>query len=519
MTRTVAGSPSVLNYEEWRTSFAEFPTHVSTGRPRFATVLGRSMAMDILKSTDRPYLEGLPHEILVAILSYVSPADLARLARTCRWLSDEYAGPGLWAELEMHDRDFHAHHEVRHPAPAVVPHESRSYLREAAQLEGGFSCPETRLLNFVGALDRVWCQNRPRFRALVSRVEALCAGTMVTTRASWRTGPLIPYGITRRPLEMPDCADGNGVSPAKAAAYLVPNPRDWDHQHDLLPLLTKLQRLEIHAGWVGTGRGCKMFYDKFRGVYPADWDLDETRDWDSDGDSPNGDKSDSAPTTPPPAPLPNLRIAKLSGYVPRHIVRYVALGSAPTLERLELAVLDEPVPAAAIEARSRTRQGRPAGRCVVPRALAFTSADPESESDPGPAAAPALSFPRLRHLHLSRPSPPQPPGLGGLVGLEVSWEERCSRRAEAASLRDWARILAAVQATPVSPLAVLVRTYIPWPLLPASSPSPFDLARLWGLPPGHIPGWRACLGVSGVSLTRAPRKKNDLLTPADCRPM
>lgn len=200
------------------------------------------------------------------------------------------------------------------------------------------------------------------------------------------------------------------ASPAARVRTLctaTPNLRDRrpegaPGQWSVFPEFVNLETLEIHAT-----------DDALQDVVGAPFDL-------------------SAPA------LPRLRSAKLEGYVPRGFVQYI-LRSAPTLQRLELAVLDAPVarsdeePASATSSDSEDSSTQddhlPRGCSIAPRPLSFL-----------PAEIP--SFPCLKFLRLCRPSESNPDNeLGHWSGPYYS------PHAGLSSLAEWRRLLRSTHST------------------------------------------------------------------------
>ncbi|KPM46218.1 hypothetical protein AK830_g273 [Neonectria ditissima] len=147
------------------------------------------------------------------------------------------------------------------------------------------------------------------------------------------------------------------------------------------------------------------------------------------------------------APLPRLRFAKLFAYIPREVARWV-LKSGPSLERLELGLLDRPI--------SSCVGGLPKFKPLVEEKL-----DPDSDNDSnddesdfgslnGEAVIPRPlgclftdnlepNLPRLRVMYLlSTTASPKQQGT-----VEYTW----STRAQEASLSDWRRLLLACSGT------------------------------------------------------------------------
>ncbi|KAF4972724.1 hypothetical protein FSARC_761 [Fusarium sarcochroum] len=122
-------------------------------------------------------------------------------------------------------------------------------------------------------------------------------------------------------------------------------------------------------------------------------------------------------------PLTKLRFAKLFAYIPRSVATYV-LRSGTMLERLELGILDLPVPSKiGIGGGEDLNYGNPIvnGGGVIPRPL----------GDFYPHGS--VSFPKLRHLYLCQPCN----SCEDYFGQHNIW----SICAEQAALETWRRIL------------------------------------------------------------------------------
>lgn len=106
-------------------------------------------------------------------------------------------------------------------------------------------------------------------------------------------------------------------------------------------------------------------------------------------------KYDPTPLDGAPLPLPRLRFAKSWGYFPREFVRSVVVGFAPTLERLELGLLDRP----------DDRPDASVFNINTPSPLGFLPSHQRAAGDTLDQGTSApISFPKLKHLHLSKPS-------------------------------------------------------------------------------------------------------------------
>jgi hypothetical protein len=128
-------------------------------------------------------------------------------------------------------------------------------------------------------------------------------------------------------------------------------------------------------------------------------------------------------------PLTKLRFAKLLAYIPRSVATYV-LESHETLERLELGILDQPLPkGVGISEQYDMNHGRwelqPGG--VIPRPLGNFFLDA------------SLNLSELRHLYLCSPCNSR----GDYFNQHNPW----SNRAELGSLEAWKRLILASSQT------------------------------------------------------------------------
>lgn len=140
----------------------------------------------------------------------------------------------------------------------------------------------SRRIAFFSMLDAMYKIDRTRFQHLTARICSLCTVIDYTQPIDRKmgVGPRGPF-------------EGN-------------NAGNDDLMWNLCPHMVNLEVLELHAEWPGAQYKPTPF----------------------DGNLPI---------------LSRLRFAKLFGYIPQDFARYVVLGSAPTLERLELGLLDRPI--------------------------------------------------------------------------------------------------------------------------------------------------------------------------------
>ncbi|KAF4496293.1 hypothetical protein FAGAP_7549 [Fusarium agapanthi] len=128
-------------------------------------------------------------------------------------------------------------------------------------------------------------------------------------------------------------------------------------------------------------------------------------------------------------PLTKLRFAKLFAYIPRAVSTYV-LHSHETLERLELGMLDQPIPnTVGLSEQDAESHGRwehqPRG--ISPRPLGHIVSDPQ------------VPFQSLKHLYLCSPCNSH----GDYFNQQNSW----STTAERDSLEAWKRLILASSGT------------------------------------------------------------------------
>ncbi|CAG7563484.1 unnamed protein product [Fusarium equiseti] len=128
-------------------------------------------------------------------------------------------------------------------------------------------------------------------------------------------------------------------------------------------------------------------------------------------------------------PLSSLRFAKLFAYIPREVATYV-LRSSPTLERLELGMLNDPMSINSgidLNDNANRLEGQTSLGGVIPRPLSrFLPSN-------------YVSFPRLKHLYLCQPCNSR----GDYFNQRNFW----SRRAEQESLESWGSIILAASQT------------------------------------------------------------------------
>lgn len=139
-----------------------------------------------------------------------------------------------------------------------------------------------RRIAFFYMLDATYKKDSTRFKHLTARIHSLCT--------------VIDY---TQGIDTNQSGDSQGWCAGS-------NEGTDDLMWNLFPHMANLEILELHAEWPG---------QQYQPV-PFDGTL---------------------------PPLPRLRFAKLFGHFPRDFARYVVLGSASTLERLELGLLDRPV--------------------------------------------------------------------------------------------------------------------------------------------------------------------------------
>ncbi|KAH6645256.1 hypothetical protein BKA67DRAFT_107321 [Truncatella angustata] len=329
-------------------------------------------------------LAGLPRELLLHIYSFLTPHDLAHIASASKSLGT-LAEILIWDDIELHAPGYHESScELKDPPPVVPPEARRYHSNPGTWAYGGVL--ERKAASLFWMLDLAARSDLPRVKLLLSRVRSLC------TVLDW--------------MNCPDWVP----QPPK-----VPEHPKLEFTWSIFPLFSNLERLELHGSW------------------EAYWD-GHGRAFDS-----------SAP------PLAALRSVKLFGYLPGNVVRYI-LRSAPTIENLQLGVLDAPV--GCNLAPSGRRQNPP------PRRKGQLESDEDGDDETtdddsldGDEVAPRPlplfhhgempAFPRLKLLHLCKPSQCDPAHYGNLMLGDVTY----SQRSEEASLSDWSGLLRAAQGT------------------------------------------------------------------------
>lgn len=140
----------------------------------------------------------------------------------------------------------------------------------------------SRRITFFYMLDATYKKDYNRFKHLTARIRSLCT--------------VIDY---TQGIETGQDNDSQGWCAGS-------NKGTEDLMWNLFPYMINIESLELHIEWPGQ----QYQPTPFDGTLP---------------------------------PLPRLRFAKLFGHLPPDFARYVVLGSALTLERLELGLLDRPV--------------------------------------------------------------------------------------------------------------------------------------------------------------------------------
>lgn len=354
-------------------------------------------------------LANLPHEMLLHIFARLAPPDLARLSV----VSQRVGGVAellLWTDIELHQRFWHELRDRRRerdglpvpPGEEKLPQRrDRCYFPLVAHCGkgGGVEVSKT-------------CDRRANgfFRAcgekgrVASRVRSLCT---VVNRTVIEGNPGDLKGFTLL---------------------------GWD----VFAHLINLERLELHGAW------------------EEELEDDEGND---DEDDKKKEKFGGWASAPP---LPRLRSATLYGYLPRNLVRYV-LRSAPTLERLELGVLDEPKGSLDGDDDDDSYWGAeyaPSdGVSYAPRPLALYLDEEgmghEVEEEKGEVGEEMgvyesgsnevlknIKFPNLKYLHLCKPSECRPSRYNGYES-----SIKYSYAAEEGSTRDWELLVRAAAAS------------------------------------------------------------------------
>lgn len=193
--------------------------------------------------------------------------------------ANDFIEPLLWKNIELHDDD--GFHDTSAELKDPPPFTAPSSRRYLPDK----SIPDgnmSRRIAFFYMLESMYKTDRTRFQHLTARIRSLCTVIDYTQPIALR----MRFGYR---------------------AYLEDNNLGNDDlMWNLFPHMVNLEVLELHAEWPGP----KYKPTPFDGNLPI---------------------------------LSRLRFAKLFGYIPRDFARYVILGSAPTLERLELGLLDRPI--------------------------------------------------------------------------------------------------------------------------------------------------------------------------------
>ncbi|KAK7755520.1 hypothetical protein SLS62_002452 [Diatrype stigma] len=363
--------------------------------------------------TSTAALAKLPHEMLLHVFAHLAPPDLARLSAVSRRVGG-IASSLLWTDIELHQRGWHElcdRWRERDELPVPPGDEELAQRRDRCYFppvphcgkDGGIKVHETCNRRANGFF---WaCGEDSR---VASRVRTLCT-------------------VVSRSVIEGEPGDAEDSTPLLG----------WG----VFAQFTNLERLELHGAW-----------EKPEEDGNADEEGDEMKERFSGWAS--------AP------PLPRLRSAVLYGHLPRNLVRYV-LRSAPTLERLELGVLDEPRRGLDGDADDDAYWGVeyvPSDAwCYAPRALALhldeqgVGRDDEGEEEEGGdnqeesddeggresnEALKHLKFPNLKYMHLCKPTECRPSRYSRFQrGIKHSYA------AEEGSTRDWELLVRAAAAS------------------------------------------------------------------------
>ncbi|KAI1256399.1 hypothetical protein MGN70_001523 [Eutypa lata] len=375
-------------------------------------------------------LEALPQELLLAILSYLCPHDLALLARVARGIGG-IATSLLWTDIELHQPGYHEHSKRKAPE-RLAPVQRPQHCFFPSSPPGASEGSAKRAVNLFRTLNALLYERDNsgdhRLRPVASRIRSLCTVLM--------------------------------------AFYVADEEDQHQHQHQhqqhtapqlqlltwrIFPHFANLENLELHGGWG---------LDDPRGVGGWWW-------WggEREGEEEQEGFDDNAV-------LPRLRSATLYGYLPRGLVRWILRCARSTLERLELGVLGEPKERGDYEDGNDTYWGgfdAPSSDAFfAPRPLYLCLDDEEErekeegggdededEDEDGDGDGvegkeqrrkkkkkkkETPTFPNLKYLHLCKPSECDP-GHGSDPGDFVKY----SYGAERGSLQDWAFLLRAAR--------------------------------------------------------------------------
>ncbi|SPJ71996.1 uncharacterized protein FTOL_01724 [Fusarium torulosum] len=179
------------------------------------------------------WLEMLPSELHLRILSHLTPHDLSNLARTCQRFNN-IVTPLIWDDIELHEEGYHeSKHELDVPSPARDPARRPYHSR---QPWGGGQGAEMKAMAFFTMLQTTHKQDFERFEHITKRIRHLCT----VVEPSWQprtedykiidpegiqVWQLLPYFSNLETLELYGNPDYHDENKEKAFEILGPTPR------------------------------------------------------------------------------------------------------------------------------------------------------------------------------------------------------------------------------------------------------------------------------------------------------
>ncbi|KAH6952789.1 hypothetical protein DER45DRAFT_574256 [Fusarium avenaceum] len=179
------------------------------------------------------WLELLPSELHLRILSHLTPHDLSKLARTCQRFNN-IVTPLIWNDIELHEEGYHeSKHELNVPPPARDPARRPYHSKQPWGNGQGASMKAEAFFNMLQTMHK---QDFERFEHITKRVRHLC--TIVEPSWQPRTENyeiidpegiqvwhLLPYFSNLETLELHGNEDHQDKNTEKAFEILGPTPR------------------------------------------------------------------------------------------------------------------------------------------------------------------------------------------------------------------------------------------------------------------------------------------------------
>ncbi|KAI8659975.1 F-box domain-containing protein [Fusarium sp. Ph1] len=215
-------------------------------------------------------LAASPADVIIEIITYLSPHDLTQLSRTCKSIN-EITGPYLWRNIELHNLGYHESSSELDCPPPFTPASKRPYLGPGLsdRYENRHSTMFFQLLYDIHSCDR------ERFSEVASRVKSLCAVVGWNDRYIWH---LLPSFTNLEVLELhgqyyPFDIEIRGPSLdrlrfIKLFAYIPPAAVKW-----ILLCTNALERLELGL--------LDRPVSNIQAEHPAHWPLPEEQVWEN----------------------------------------------------------------------------------------------------------------------------------------------------------------------------------------------------------------------------------------------